>query len=360
MYFLASNFVQYVNSTTNFSVSGTVAVRQSNGMTPSQHVSWDLAGIDPACTGGEAGNRCGIHIHKGKSCSEDALGHLFKVAQDPWVTGSNGTDGVYYVAVNPIYSSSPPSGVEVITNLTASDILGRAVVIHDSTPPGRRIACAVLIAGTPPATTTTTTTKTWSKQFWATHFVKYVNSTTNFSVGGDVQVMQMGSTLGEVPTQLLTWDLTGIDPACSAYNSGPRGAGNVCGIHIHEGRSCSEDALGHLFNVAQDPWVAGSNGTINGTIVWESGVYYHQNYDGMNTSVGSAEVWTNLTASEILGRAVIVHDSTPPGRRIACALLTDVNPSHTSTTTSSPTFLSGSLAVHASVLVALVVVAIKV
>merc|ERR1712007_402387 len=72
--FVATNFVKYFNSNTNFSVSGHVSMRQGGSSIPSQIVSWDLAGIDPACTGTEQGNICGIHIHKGKSCSEDALG----------------------------------------------------------------------------------------------------------------------------------------------------------------------------------------------------------------------------------------------------------------------------------------------
>merc|ERR1711988_1748864 len=105
---------------------------------PSQLLSWDLAGVDPACGGGESGNRCGIHIHEGNSCTEGAGGHLFKVDQDPWVANTNGTGGVYYVASNGNASTSLAAGVieskslsplEVITNLTAADIVGRAVIV---------------------------------------------------------------------------------------------------------------------------------------------------------------------------------------------------------------------------------------
>merc|ERR1712178_85001 len=255
-----------------------------NSMVPSQLMSWDLTGIDPACGSGQAGNRCGIHIHEGKSCTDGAGGHFFKVAQDPWVANINGSGGVYYTAaeVNTSVSgmagmdkSTSMSPVQVNTNLTASDIQGRAVIVHDSTAPGRRIACALLDAGIPAATTTTTspaaataTTTTMSTtsttgmrmpiHFAATGFVKYVNSTTNFSVSGTVKVRMGNST---VPSQLMSWDLAGIDPAC---NGGQ--AGNRCGIHIHEGRSCTEGAGGHFFKFAEDPWVADVNGS--------GGVYY--------------------------------------------------------------------------------------
>jgi Cu/Zn superoxide dismutase len=270
-------------------------------------------GIDPACSGGEAGNRCGIHIHEGKSCSEDAKGPLYDVKDDPWVAAANGTKGgVYYRATNGSQGSVSDALVKVVTNLTASDILGRAVIVHDSTSPGRRIACALLT--TPPTTTTTTLLPV--TRFIATNFVKYVNSTTNFSVSGSVTVTQVSSL---VPSQLVSWNLVGIDPAC---NSSGGEAGNMCGIHIHVGRSCSEDAEGHLKNVKDDPWVATS--LKNGT---KGGVYYLANLPGQfgqSESHTSVEVATNLTASDILGRAVIVHDSTPPGRRIACALLTPV------------------------------------
>merc|ERR1711971_894536 len=69
-------------------------------------------------------------------------GHFHNVDVDPWVVSSSG-DGAYYAAgdSNMAKLSSP---LEIITNLTADDISGRAVVVHDSTPPGRRIACALL------------------------------------------------------------------------------------------------------------------------------------------------------------------------------------------------------------------------
>jgi Cu/Zn superoxide dismutase len=211
------------------------------------------------------------------------------------------------------------SPVEIITNLTASDIIGRAVVVHDSTPPGRRIACALLVAavdGEDDVTTTTTTTTKISTgaSFIATNFVKYFNSDTNFSVSGAV-FMEQGTS--SIPSQIVSWDLAGIDPACTGTEQG-----NICGIHIHEGKSCSEDALGHFFKVDVDPWVVSPSG---------DGAYYSAVDSNMTKLSSPLEIITNLTASDIIGRAVVVHDSTPPGRRIACALLATRSEDRTTT-----------------------------
>merc|ERR1712031_37194 len=105
----------------------------------------------------------------GKSCSEDALGHLRKVSPDPWVA-QNGVGGSYYTASQQLLAKLY-SPLEIVTNLTVSDILGRAVIVHDSTAPGRRIACAIL--GEDGGSSTTTTTTPAVLLLRATNFVKY-------------------------------------------------------------------------------------------------------------------------------------------------------------------------------------------
>jgi len=147
----------------------------------------------------------------------------------------------------------------------------------------------------------------------ATGFVKYYDSDTSFDVDGWVWFEQILSD-SEVPGQSLTWDLSGVDPKCKT------GSGNQCGIHIHENTSCTGDAEGHYWNetlVNSDPWTVVQYSTINGTSHEKDGV----------------RVISGLEMEDIVGHAVIVHDSVAPGRRIACALITEIQ---TTTSTAAP------------------------
>lgn len=83
---------------------------------------------------------------------------------------------------------------------------------------------------------------------------------------------------------------------------------NSCGVHIHEGTTCTGDALGHYFTgeVATDPWVS---------------VVFNQT-DSSGTTSGTVSVNTGASSEEqLVGRAVIVHAR--DGSRVACALLGD-------------------------------------
>jgi len=166
-------------------------------------------------------------------------------------------------------------------------------------------------ASTSTTTTTTTTTSAQGPSLVATGFVKYYNSNTTFDVHGSVWFEQILSN-SEVPGQSLTWDLSGVDPACET------GSGNQCGIHIHEGTSCTENAEDNFWNetlVNSDPWTAVQYNTTDGTSQQEEGV----------------RVISGLEMEQIVGHAVIVYDSVAPGRRIACALIKEIQ-----TTSSSP------------------------
>lgn len=159
---------------------------------------------------------------------------------------------------------------------------------------------------------TTTTTSAQGPSLVATDFVKYYDSNTTFDVHGWVGFEQILSS-SEVPGQSLTWDLSGVDPACKI------GSGNQCGIHIYEGTSCTENAEGHYWNetlVNSDPWTM---------------VQYNTNKTTNETSQGEAgvRVISGLEMEEIVGHAVIVHDSVAPGRRIACALIKEITTSTT-------------------------------
>merc|ERR1712176_328679 len=100
-----------------------------------QNVGGALQGIDPACMGVQdgTGNRCGVHVHAGESCSEDALGHLFSTDSDPWIPvtytdAESNADG-------PVFQHD---GID--TGANYDEMKNKVVVVHDST--GARIACA--------------------------------------------------------------------------------------------------------------------------------------------------------------------------------------------------------------------------
>ena len=78
---------------------------------------------------------------------------------------------------------------------------------------------------------------------------------------------------------------------------------NSCGIHIHEGTSCTADAGLHYYAglVTVDPWA---------TITYTA--------TGSTTS-GTLAVSTGATQTQVTGRAMIIHDRA--GARVACALL---------------------------------------
>merc|ERR1711988_956112 len=225
-----------------------------------------------------SGNQCGIHIHAGTSCTEDALGHFWNstlVPSDPWTSVQyDSADG----------QSQYAAGIEVLTGLGNADILGKAVVVHDSVAPGNRIACALITEAQ-----TTTTTTTTGATLVATNFVKYFNSDTAFQVSGSVSFQPILSSAG-LAGQSVTWDLADVDPACKT------GSGNQCGIHIHAGTSCTEDALGHFWNstlVPSDPWTS----------------VQYDSADGQSQYAAGIEVLTGLGNADILGKAVVVHDS---------------------------------------------------
>lgn len=124
-------FVPYFNYEGDLAVKGKV---DTEGLTKGQKLSWDLSGMDPKCEGGpgDKPNSCGVHIHKGQSCKEDALGHYFATAEDPWKT-------VTYTSKN---GKASKSNVEVTTELSNADVMGRTFIVHNFE--GARVACGIL------------------------------------------------------------------------------------------------------------------------------------------------------------------------------------------------------------------------
>ena len=128
----------------------------------------------------------------------------------------------------------------------------------------------------------------------ATNFVKYYDYEGSLETAGTVTVTTDGT------SQTLTYSLpTGTDVGCAA---GAGSADNSCGVHIHSGMTCTDDAGGHWYDdetITEDPWASITNFVGSGT---------------------TNSVDTGLAASDLVGRALIIHDYS--GGRIACALLT--------------------------------------
>ena len=126
--------------------------------------------------------------------------------------------------------------------------------------------------------------------------------------GGDLAVGGMVGPLTTAGTaQTFSYSLTGVDRKCET-DGALSDKSNSCGIHIHSGTSCLADAAGHYYDAATlsaDPWAS---------VVYTSGV-------------GTHEVITGLTAAQVEGKAMIIHNQ--DGARIACALLQQqVRPSY--------------------------------
>ena len=104
-----------------------------------------LVNADQRCsedTDPDAPNGCGYHIHSGYDCADaDTIGgHLYAGESDPWSLSGSAT----YQVHGP---GSPATGSDVVAvGMSASDLIGRAFVVHDFD--GARIACGYVA---PPA-----------------------------------------------------------------------------------------------------------------------------------------------------------------------------------------------------------------
>jgi len=208
--------------------------------------------------------------------------------------------------------------VSVKTGVAPEMVPGRTVVVHDFS--GARVACAVI-----PGATTTTSTTTGAVDpvvpsaeklktpkvageggvvLGALSFVRYPGYNGSLNVSGVAGVWQNYGYCPKTKSQYLSYQLYGADLACS---TGPGPAKNSCGIHVHAGTSCEEDALGHYYNsseVAKDPWCCLA--------------YTTYSLSGEAFEVG-ALASTGFDLKDIEGRTLVVHDSA--GERIACAVL---------------------------------------
>ncbi|CAJ1333724.1 unnamed protein product, partial [Effrenium voratum] len=150
-----------------------------------QTLAWSLSGLDPECAAAcSAANCCGVHIHVGMDCTDAGTigGHY-------WDSGMYSTDPWLTVMYNGSMSSDLETGLVVATGLSASDVLNRAMVIHDFT--GARIACGIIAPASVPS------------------FSTYPGYTGGLSTAGMMGVTSSGT------MQSLTWLLTqGLDTRC--------------------------------------------------------------------------------------------------------------------------------------------------
>jgi len=289
------SFSPYPGYAGNFAVAGTMTITGAAGTdtTAKQSLQWKLTGLDTACTAGAGDNvtnGCGIHVHTGTSCATHGGvgGHYFSSAlsDDPW--GSV----VYVAAANG--GSYEHAGVEVTTGLSNDDILGRVMVVHELDS-GKRIACGVIgdETGTGPTLAVPS-------------FSPYPGYSGNLAVAGSMKIVGTSGN-GSTAKQCLTWDLTGLDTACTA------GAGdsvpNGCGVHVHTGTSCESapSVGGHYYSAAlsEDPWKP---------------IVYVAAADGTSKQDSCIDVGTGLSTGDLLGRVMVVHEL-DSGKRIACGVL---------------------------------------
>ena len=279
----ATNFVPYFNYAGNLTnVEGILTIY--NHPDGSRLVGLGhLSGIDPMCSSGPNtgvnANSCGVHIHKGTSCTEDAEGHYYdtSIGSDPWGAG-------YYTAHS---DGTAEVGFALEAGTSSADITGKAVIVHDYN--GGRIGCALLEM--PMAAQV------------AAPFGKYFNAADDLS---DKAKQMSGVQIYTTPdSTAIDYMVMDVDPACAA---GPDTTinPNSCGIHIHSGSSCDADALGHYYDetsISSDPWGAG---------------YYEAVVEGEDVyAAGSFSLKAGLDQANIEGKTLIVHNHA--GGRTHCA-----------------------------------------
>lgn len=277
----ATNFVKYFNYPGSLNVEGILTIYPEIGPDKSAMLgAGHFSGVDPACNMGPntevSANSCGVHIHVGTSCAEDAGGHFYNTAADPWGEG-------YYKA-----ESDGTAEVEfaLMPGTSSADITGRAVIVHDYN--GDRISCALLempladqVAGP---------------------FAKYFSAEADLS---EFAKMISGAKIYTTPEKtVVNYMIMDVDPTC-AEGPDTTQSPNSCGIHIHAGTSCDEDALGHYYadSIGSDPWGAG--------------YYKTETIYGVQFANGYFSLTAGLDQAAITGKTLIVHDRA--GKRTHCA-----------------------------------------
>lgn len=174
--------------------------------------------------------------------------------------------------------------------------------------------------GDPDVATTTTTTTLVAR------IHKYPGADISRSPQGNAYVTFHDRT-GDVTIDLVA---TNLKRGCSVTNTNKNG----CGVHVHAGKSCDEDALvqGHYYDDSdgrEDPWAdMRYNSDNDGTSTsYSSTTTTMSSYSTTTTTTTTAEEsggivlagGSGTSAKDNVGRALVVHDA--DGKRIGCGLL---------------------------------------
>jgi len=268
MTYTVGYFDTYPEYTGELEVSGSVLLEFSE---TNVNLGLTLSGVDALCADGPstAGNSCGVHIHDGTSCGvkDNIGGHLYgtSLSADPWASI--------------VYSTGTDELIQLDWGMTGSEAFNKLLVVHDQS--GGRIACSVIGAD-------------------GSITIETVSAYPGYDDTTDVPT---GSVLVEFigTTAQMSWS-DAQDPLCVSESGPESGVGNSCGIHIHAGLSCFDNAyvLGHYYNtdtLTSDPWGAGFYASDEGTVSVDFG----------------------FTMADAMGRAFVIHKR--DGSRMTCDVL---------------------------------------
>jgi len=215
----------------------------------------------------------------GLSCDNAAnVGNHYystKISPDPWLVATYMGDSGRVPAVTYGYGFSTTKG--------------RALVVHDRD--GNRLSCDLILSPT--------------AMFTLTEFKPYVSY-----MGPLVNVMGTIVMTFQMTSVQMDYDLTGVDPMCATNGHQPT-VPNSCGIHIHQGFHCTQDAGGHF-------WLTVDVNDNEVADMWQYDAYYEQATGSIRVDYGYP--WANNEATGLqgtVGRVVVIHDYA--GTRIACA-----------------------------------------
>lgn len=222
--------------------------------------TYDIIGADPMCQDGPREGvelSCGLHLHEGTSCEEEAGDLYYEGKINPWPDVGYTTLGGEECTADSVVSD--PSSCyltgeleSVKTHLRLEEVTGKVLILHDHE--GTPYACATVEhdIGRAPL----------RASGWVPYHTYDPTAPGALNVSGTVSPMisqAIGATNSSVklkgmPAQSFAYNLTGVDPACA---DGPTAEPNSCGIHVHEATSCDTDGRDHFYAPAAgtDPWL---------------------------------------------------------------------------------------------------------